>query len=126
MGLVEATAANRWDRRASAMAGGDSGDPAIVAGDSSSSELIRRLLTKDSDDFFSGVGGGVRHDVAGAIFKFRFTVSSLSLHQLRLADAVLRRFHAHRALLRCICVSFEHAKGPATAWNIHPVPLLES
>ena len=40
----------RWDQRKSAMRGGDSGVPSIVAGKPDTSELIKRLTTDDEDE----------------------------------------------------------------------------
>jgi Protein of unknown function (DUF1553)/Protein of unknown function (DUF1549)/Planctomycete cytochrome C len=46
----------RLDLKASALRGGDSGKPAIVAGDGAKSELIRRVASTDKADFMPPMG----------------------------------------------------------------------
>jgi hypothetical protein len=50
------TSGLRLDVRASALRGGDSGSPAIVAGDRGKSEVLRRILSADKDEFMPPKG----------------------------------------------------------------------
>jgi hypothetical protein len=48
----------RWDRKASALAGGDSGEVAIAPGKPDDSEIVHRLMTDDPDERMPPAKGG--------------------------------------------------------------------
>lgn len=57
----------RLDRKADALRGGKSGQPAIVAGSSAGSELFKRVTTQDPDDLMPPKGDPLRAEQIGLL-----------------------------------------------------------
>jgi hypothetical protein len=107
----------RLDVRASALRGGESGKPAIVAGDSKKSELLRRVTSRDDDEVMPPEGERLTEAQLKLLSDW-IAAGAIWPDALAGEDAPWKRHWAFRAPVR---PPLPVLRGEVAGWNRDPI-----